>query len=499
MPLSVRELVQIPHLTLRVHAGGSGLERKIVWTHTTDLPEPWRWVSHGDLMMTNGMSFPSQEAEQIAVLEHLAEVGISALAIGEEMYCPPLTAGFDAAAERLGLPVLWIRHPMPFAAISRTVAESNQPEQSQRIARTARIYEAIRRTPGTDTGHSTTRETLADILQCQVDICDAVTGWSYFPEDEAPGREVTDAVRSRRGLPSAGNRIIPLPSGGAVHVVPVPTRESAVLAVTSAPEFHPDTLLMQHAATVAALELSHTHLELENTRRMRADLASAVLDGSSRAQSAARSLAELGLGANRTVVVAAAGEDERLVHDLHVGLWRRRVLHATTVRASITFVLLQNRPHALRAVADALGRTGTVGVSRPVRREHRFAESGQEAAWALGMARRSSAALVRFGSMSPSLGPTDRDDARALVEHRLGALMRYDEDHGSELMSTLEAFLDQRRSWQRTAEALQIHRQTVHYRVGRIEELIEVDLAESGDLAQVWLALQARRSLEGMP
>ena len=69
----------------------------------------------------------------------------------------------------------------------------------------------------------------------------------------------------------------------------------------------------------------------------------------------------------------------------------------------------------------------------------------------------------------------------------------------SELVSSLEAFLDQRRSWQRTAEALQIHRQTVHYRVGRIEELIEVDLAESGDLAQVWLALQARRSLEGMP
>ena len=69
----------------------------------------------------------------------------------------------------------------------------------------------------------------------------------------------------------------------------------------------------------------------------------------------------------------------------------------------------------------------------------------------------------------------------------------------SELVSSLEAFLDQRRSWQRTAEALQIHRQPVHYRVGRIEELIEVDLAESGDLAQVWLALQARRSLEGMP
>jgi purine catabolism regulator len=106
---------------------------------------------------------------------------------------------------------------------------------------------------------------------------------------------------------------------------------------------------------------------------------------------------------------------------------------------------------------------------------------------------------VRYGETSPSLGPTDREDARALVEHRLGELLRYDAEHDGTLVATLESFLEHRRSWQRTAEALQIHRQTVHYRVRRIEELIDVDLAESGDLAQVWFALQARRSLEGMP
>lgn len=499
MPLSVEELVQIPHLTLRVHAGASGLSRRIVWTHTTDLPEPWRWVSRGDLMMTNGMSFPAEEAEQVQVLERLAQVGIAALAIGEQMHCPPLTPGFDAAAERLGLPVLWIRYPMPFAAISRTVAESNQPEQAQRISRTARIYEAIRRTPGTEVESSHTRDTLASVLQCRVDVCDSFTGWAYYPHDDAPPPEVTTAIRSRRGLLSSGNRIVPLEDGGAVHVVPVPTRESASLAVTGTTTFLPDTTLLQHAAAVVALELSHTHLELDNRRRTRADHASNVLDGSPRAAASARALTELGLRAARTQVVAATCEDPERIRDLHVGLWRREIAHATTMRAGLTFVILPRGAHSLRAVIDALGRTAIVGASRPVLRDQRYAEAAQEAAWALGMARRSATTVVRYGETSPELGPTDRDDARALVEHRLGALLRYDAEHDGTLMGTLEAFLEHRRSWQRTAEALQIHRQTVHYRVRRIEELIDADLGESADLAQVWLALQARRSLEGMP
>jgi len=499
VPLSVEELVQIPHLTLRVHAGESGLARRIVWTHTTDLPEPWRWVSHGDLMMTNGMSFPAEAAEQVAVLERLDQVGIAALAIGEQMHCPPLTPGFDEAADRLGLPVLWIRYPMPFAAISRTVAESNQPEQAQRISRTARIYEAIRRAPGTEVERSSTRETLSAVLQCRVDVCDSFTGWAYYPHDDAPPAEVTAAIRSRRGLLSSGNRIVPLQDGGAVHVVPVPTRESASLAVTGTSAFLPDTTLLQHAATVVALELSHTHLALEGRRRTRSDHAASVLDGNSRAAASARALTEHGLPAARTQVVAVTCEDPQRIHDLHIGLWRREIAHATVTRAGLTFAILPRGAHALRAVGDSLGSTAAIGASRPVLRDQRYAEAAHEAAWALGMARRSGTALVRYGETGPAIGPTDRDDARALVEHRLGALLRYDAEHDGTLVPTLEAFLEHRRSWQRTAEALQLHRQTVHYRVRRIEELIDADLGESGDLAQVWLALQARRSLEGMP
>jgi Purine catabolism regulatory protein-like family len=62
--ITVRELLDMPHLQLRLHSGKAGLDRQVTWTHTSDLPEPWQWVSAGELLMTNGMSFPAAAASR---------------------------------------------------------------------------------------------------------------------------------------------------------------------------------------------------------------------------------------------------------------------------------------------------------------------------------------------------------------------------------------------------------------------------------------------------
>jgi purine catabolism regulator len=47
------------------------------------------------------------------------------------------------------------------------------------------------------------------------------------------------------------------------------------------------------------------------------------------------------------------------------------------------------------------------------------------------------------------------------------------------------------RSWQRAADSLHVHRQTLVYRMRRVEELTGRRLDSSKDLAELWLALQA--------
>ncbi|MHB1570831.1 MAG: PucR family transcriptional regulator ligand-binding domain-containing protein, partial [Solirubrobacteraceae bacterium] len=54
MGITVGELIDIPHLRTRLHAGVSGRDNPITWAHSCEVPNPWNWLEAGDLLMTNG-------------------------------------------------------------------------------------------------------------------------------------------------------------------------------------------------------------------------------------------------------------------------------------------------------------------------------------------------------------------------------------------------------------------------------------------------------------
>jgi hypothetical protein len=76
------------------------------------------------------------------------------------------------------------------------------------------------------------------------------------------------------------------------------------------------------------------------------------------------------------------------------------------------------------------------------------------------------------------------------VPARLGA---FDHTEGAELLPTLEHYLSNGCSMQRTAVAMGIHRNTVLHRLKRVEEIADVDLDDNDVRFFVQLALRARR------
>ncbi|GAA4400571.1 PucR family transcriptional regulator [Tsukamurella soli] len=498
MGITVRELLDMPHLQLRAHSGTEGLDRQVSWTHTSDLPDPWQWVSSGELLMTNGMSFPKSADDQQHLLEELDRVGVSALAIGEEMYCPKLTQRFRATSERLALPVLWIRYPMPFVAISRAVAEATQLEQSQRLMRTERIYDTLRHTAGSELSRSYIAEALTKQLRCPIYVCDRATGEAYHPDGPHPGDDVPEAVRAASaGALTAGARSVRTGAGRELLVGEVPTHDDAVLAAIPGASTGLDGVLLQHAATVIALELSQTHLALAHARRAGAELTSQLIDGRLEQRAARRQLVTMGLEPTRVVFVSATcGEPNRL-RELHISLWRRRIPHITTVRSDVAHAVVPESDDAIEALLAVLGDTARVGRSRVLQTVRRSVEAAKEAAWALGTAQRTGDPVVRYGDAVAWSGVGSIGDAEAMVERWVGPLVDHDAENRTELVATLEAFLAHQRSWQRTADAMNLHRQTVLYRVRKIEELTGAQLSETGDIAQLWFALRARDLLGG--
>jgi purine catabolism regulator len=58
-------------------------------------------------------------------------------------------------------------------------------------------------------------------------------------------------------------------------------------------------------------------------------------------------------------------------------------------------------------------------------------------------------------------------------------------------MRSLSVFLEENRSWQRSAELLHVHKQTLVYRMHRLEELTGRDLRSTADVVQLWMGLRA--------
>ena len=497
MPITVGELLQMPHLGLRLHSGGQALGRPVAWTHTSDLPQPWRWVTGGELLMTNGMSMPSSAEGQVGLITELVEHGCAALAIGEDMYCPPLTEQLGEVSEALSFPVLWIAFPMPFVAISRTVAEATLLEQSDRLLRTERIYQALPRISA-DGGHTVTAA-LTREMNCPLHVCERSTGDPWFPGAAPLAPDARAAVAARRGRVRGGVLAVPLgtEAAGVALLADVPTHADAVLVALPPRGRQPDALLLQHAATVTALALSQTRLTVEHRRRTGEELLSQMLDGQIAPSLAQRHLHELGIEVAAAVCVAVRHGEPARVRDLHVSLWRSGLPHVTAHRPAGVLAVVRGDPAAMATMSRAVGVQARIGVSSPLERVERIVDAERESVWAARTGVEHKSSITFYGEATPWLGARTPADARALVDHVLRGVLDLPTEQAGDLIATLHAFLTHGRSWQRTAQALHVHRQTVLYRVRKVEELTGCQVSDTGDLAALWLALQANDMLRG--
>ncbi|MGH1552331.1 helix-turn-helix domain-containing protein [Streptomyces sp. L7] len=77
-------------------------------------------------------------------------------------------------------------------------------------------------------------------------------------------------------------------------------------------------------------------------------------------------------------------------------------------------------------------------------------------------------------------GLVPADGARELARTRFAPLDRAGSPGAPVLVETLRTWLTLHGSWDRTAAALQVHRNTVRHRLARVAELLDVDLQDPG-------------------
>jgi purine catabolism regulator len=143
-------------------------------------------------------------------------------------------------------------------------------------------------------------------------------------------------------------------------------------------------------------------------------------------------------------------------------------------------------------LGQRLGSQATLGISEPLSRPSRAPSAVREATWAVRVADTTSRRTARFADATMFSVLRDPDEARVVVDRVLGRLIAYDATHSSDMVCTLDTYLRCERSWLKAAEELGIHRQTVVYRMQRVEEITGRKIADTATLAEFWLALRAR-------
>jgi Purine catabolism regulatory protein-like family/PucR C-terminal helix-turn-helix domain len=502
MSITVRELLQLPHLQATLIAGADGLEREISWVHTSDLPNPWEWHGTGELLLTNGTGMPPAEPDQVDFVEKLHETGASGLALGLGMSGPPLTPGAVTKADGLSLPLLSIPFNVPFTAVVRAVADANDREESLQLGRVARLYELLRTSMVSAQSGPETLRKLGQELGIRLYLVDPETGLSLFDEGEETsfGRALVVSYRAHRNAIPGTLRLnrpgATADDTGAVAVA-VPGDQPTALVVEPLGNQLPSPVLLQHIATGAALELAQLVAAREQQRRQGADLLSRMIDRRVDPWVADEQVTNAGLELSTCVLVMANVGPHVTSADMHRVLARTRVPNLLARRDCLLYVLIPNLAVEAHFPAELPEPADVVGASAPVISANRVPDAAQEARWALGVAEMEKRPVVRFGDDSTLLLPRTPTEAQVLVTRILGRLITLDAEHGTGYVNTLRVMLRHDRSWQSAAAELHIHKQTLGYRIRKIEQITGRGLTRSEDLAEWWFALRAHDLLAG--
>jgi DNA-binding PucR family transcriptional regulator len=156
---------------------------------------------------------------------------------------------------------------------------------------------------------------------------------------------------------------------------------------------------------------------------------------------------------------------------------------------------------AARDLAARLQRHGIVGVSSFYGDPAELSRAIQEAELVLDVLRRSDG---EGGPIPEDIGrgtyrllfrvlASHPEEVRSFYEDTVAPAVRYDDQYATDLVGTLEAYLERNCNMNATAAAIYAHRHTVAYRLERVKELTGLDPMQSEDRERLGLGLKAYR------
>lgn len=478
MAPTLRRVVALAPLRLRVRAGEGAMDRPVRWVAVSELEDPTPFLEGDELVLTTGMRLGPRDARPY--VSRLVARGVAGLGFGVGLGHDSVPPEFTEAAAEAGLPLVEVPRETPFIAIGKAVSELLAAERYDELSNAFAAQGRLTRAALQAGGMGAVVERLAREIH----------GWAVLLDEagaviHAAGAGAVEgthlAGRELGRLRATGSPASLALSGPYEHVIVQPLGEQrrirGFFAVGSERPFSPvGHTVVNTANSLLTLSLEQGRDRLAAVRQVRSAVLRLLLAGERQAAEGVLAAIGGGLPAGPVVVLACEPRDAEALQDLLPGFtapWGTRVVALAAVE------------EADRLAETAAG-AGRVGVGGPV--------GLGELATGLDQAERalaSAAPLMRFADLAGQglVSLVDPAVLSAFSTSLLAPLREY--GSRADLVESLRAYLACNGHWDAAAQRLGIHRHTLRYRMRRVGELLGRDLDDPASRAELWIALSA--------
>ncbi|WDG31163.1 PucR family transcriptional regulator [Streptomyces sp. CA-278952] len=502
-PIPLAELLAREELGLRRIAGPADAD--LLWVHTSEMADPFPYLLGGELLLSAGVLLTDPDH----YVGRLVEAGAAALGFGVRPVHEAVPRALIDACDREGLPLLEVPPETPFTAIARAVWRLMAEARHRELRRVTRAQQA---------------------LAAAAARPDPVPAVLHQLATRLGGRAVLLTARGEE-VHAAGRRPDPEAAGALTRLARVVARERPG-SPASATDTHGGTHLSAYVlgggeGLVLALATRRRESGDHTVAGIAVVLLSLLAAPHQGADAAGRSaaLVRLLLGASPAEVAPLLGATGpwTVIHALRTDGAPADALTAEALGASLGTALVDAGRGAGEAVRLLLGPGG--GGAGSAEGGADSAEGGEpltDDPAGTDPPPRSARLTPRpgwtLGASAPTpvtaLAAADALAARALAHARatraplrvdaptrgLAALVPPEQAaaHARALLApltapladTLRCWLSLHGSWDRSAVALGVHRNTVRQRIGRCGELLGADLDDMDVRTELWFALR---------
>jgi len=456
--LTVSELVATASLDSQFLAGEKGGERRVLWAHSCEMPNPENWLGPHELLMTVGLCVPSGAEDQVEFIHRLNAAGLAGIMIGDHTLAPPITTEMLQAANAVDFPVVLAAAQVPYAVVARHVAAANSHEQTLQVLTLSKLYHTAAYEDG-DADALVGR--LAQLLGIGIQVTDTSTGIVVV----GSGSIGDDSARSRHDYELHGANAVTLSLtehvgetiDGFILIHLMKVLEVVVDRILNAADRRSEVSARLMLSLLNGVTLPETHEflapHLPSDGFVLVSLPVADARSIARALSVRNMPVIAGMGRVTFLALVPSGEIDRV----------RELVATISTHAGASSVFTDLADTRVAAV---------------------------EAGKVLAVSQHNDRTWTEFDGSTVSVLTRSRREAQEIVQGVLGPLAE-DNSRAAMLRDTLFSFLRNDRKWKETADELFIHKQTLSYRLGKIEEQIGLKISRSADLSSLWIAYQA--------